>query len=223
MKKCVLIVDSNPLLAKGLQDLLSQCEHFQSDFAPSIAIATEMMQKQRYDVRIVDEDLLNETTGSFWEEFSPGIILTNQEPERLDSCNDMIDDIYLTKPFKFSDLLKCLESISSNNKWQLGPWYFQEGHHCVLAEGRRESLTVKESEILTYLCRANGNIVYREHLLRDIWGYKCDIDTHTLETHIYRLRCKIEPYLDKPQILVTEKNGYRLDNLSPSYQDSVRR
>ena len=71
-------------------------------------------------------------------------------------------------------------------------------------------LTEKETAILKFLLRAGDEPVSRDVLLNDVWGYHADVTTHTLETHIYRLRQKIEADPANAQLLVTEGGGYRL-------------
>ena len=214
MKRRILIVDSNRVFASGLQDLFSQAEYFASDVAHSVEQAEAMIDATHYDVRIVDEDWLNDSAWSIWEELPPAIILTNQKTDNdLDAgALNSGNDIYLAKPFKLTRLLKFLDQIFADDSWQVGSWQFKAQHSCLVRDEKHKELTEKESEILSYLCRAKGKIVKREHLLRDVWGYQRDIDTHTLETHIYRLRLKIEPAMDRPQTLLTAENGYRLDN-----------
>ena len=81
----------------------------------------------------------------------------------------------------------------------------------VLLEGaKRVRLTEKETNILKYLQRAGGT-VSREVLLHEVWGYNPAVSTHTLETHIYRLRQKIEKDPSHAQLLLTESGGYRLN------------
>lgn len=69
-------------------------------------------------------------------------------------------------------------------------------------------LTEKEVEILRFLHEANGETVSRDELLQKVWAYAKDVETHTLETHIYRLRQKIEADPANPQILLTRESGY---------------
>lgn len=71
-------------------------------------------------------------------------------------------------------------------------------------------LTEKEVEILVLLAAANGAAVSRDTLLGDVWKYAQDVETHTLETHIYRLRQKIEADPAQPQFLQTRDEGYCL-------------
>ena len=71
-------------------------------------------------------------------------------------------------------------------------------------------LTEKETAILKYLYRAEQRAVGRETLLGEVWGYNAGVTTHTLETHVYRLRQKIEKDPAKAQILITDAGGYKL-------------
>ena len=75
---------------------------------------------------------------------------------------------------------------------------------------RKVRLTEKETAILRFLYRAGQLPVSRETLLQEVWGYNSGVTTHTLETHIYRLRQKIERDAANPEILVTEAGGYKL-------------
>ena len=78
------------------------------------------------------------------------------------------------------------------------------------ANARKVRLTEKETAILRFLYRAGQQPVSRETLLQEVWGYNSGVTTHTLETHIYRLRQKIEKDAANPEILVTEAGGYKL-------------
>ena len=82
-------------------------------------------------------------------------------------------------------------------------------------------LTDKETSILKYLFRAGERPVSRDDLLNDVWGYNAGVTTHTLETHIYRLRQKIEENPAEAQILLTEPGGYRLEAVSDSQTATI--
>ena len=71
-------------------------------------------------------------------------------------------------------------------------------------------LTDKEAAVLKHLYRAQGRAVSREELLRHVWGREADLRSHALETHIHRLRRKVEPHADSPCLVVHEGGGYRL-------------
>jgi DNA-binding response OmpR family regulator len=78
------------------------------------------------------------------------------------------------------------------------------------ANKRKIHLTEKETAILKYLYRTGGQVVGREKLLVEVWGFNAAVTTHTLETHVYRLRQKIEKDPSRAEILITEQGGYRL-------------
>ena len=93
----------------------------------------------------------------------------------------------------------------------IGPYSFHPAQK-ILADGeaRKVRLTEKETEILKYLYRAGDNVVSRDTLLGEVWGYNAGVATHTLEPHVYRLRQKIEADPPNARLLVTEPGGYRL-------------
>jgi DNA-binding response OmpR family regulator len=94
----------------------------------------------------------------------------------------------------------------------VGPYTFHPGSKLLVAEkGSKLKLTEKETAILRYLYRAGRKPVPREVLLQEVWGYNSQVTTHTLETHIYRLRQKIEADPANARILMTEPGGYRLN------------
>jgi len=124
---------------------------------------------------------------------------------------------YVTKPFRFAVLLARvraqlrLHEASENVIFTIGPYTFRPSTKYLLnPKGGKIRLTEKETSILRYLYRANQKPVPRETLLQEVWGYNSGVTTHTLETHIYRLRQKIEQNAATPVILVTESRGYRL-------------
>jgi DNA-binding response OmpR family regulator len=122
----------------------------------------------------------------------------------------------LAKPFRLSALLARLSAHLSRHgamedqAIQLGPYQFRPSAKLLTGEGqRRIRLTEKETNILKFLHEA-GRTVPRETLLHEVWGYSPAVTTHTLETHIYRLRRKIEENPGQAKILITEDGGYRL-------------
>ena len=94
----------------------------------------------------------------------------------------------------------------------IGPYCFRPSAKFLLDEARNKKvrLTEKETTILKFLYQTGGRMVKRDALLNEVWGYNASVTTHTLETHVYRLRQKIEIDPSNAQILVTEPGGYRL-------------
>jgi DNA-binding response OmpR family regulator len=150
---------------------------------------------------------------------APIILLTGAAREELDQVNglDAGANDYVLKPFKFSVLLARIRAHlrshenSEDASYRIGPYEFRPGMR-VLIDGAQHKvrLTDKEAAILRYLYRSGEKPVGREELLREVWGYNAAVTTHTLETHIYRLRQKIEPDAQAPKLLITETGGYRL-------------
>jgi len=150
---------------------------------------------------------------------SPIIMLTGADTEAdtilgLDSgAND-----YITKPFKLGVLLARIRSQfrqheqSDDAVFTIGPYSFRPGVKMLVNAGTNKKirLTEKETAILKYLYRAGDKAIGRETLLGEVWGYNAGVTTHTLETHIYRLRQKIERNPTQAEIIVTEPGGYRL-------------
>ncbi|HEY0265227.1 MAG TPA: response regulator transcription factor [Rhizomicrobium sp.] len=121
----------------------------------------------------------------------------------------------LAKPFRFSALLARLHALSTHHGnsddavVRIGPYTFHPSAKLLQTDGRKVRLTEKETNILKFL-HASAGTVPRDILLHEVWGYGPAVATHTLETHIYRLRKKIEEDPAKAQILLTEGGGYRL-------------
>ena len=124
----------------------------------------------------------------------------------------------VTKPFKISVLLNGLRTSireheqSQHAVFQIGPYAFRPAAKIMvdMETEKKVRLTDKETAIVKFLYLAGERVVSRDDLLEEVWGYKSDVTTHTLETHVYRLRQKIEREPSNADFLVTEPNGYRL-------------
>jgi hypothetical protein len=124
--------------------------------------------------------------------------------------------IDLKRPARLGMLVRQLRQILDEpalylDEFAIGPYRFQPQDR-LLAKGAEGdiALTDKETDILVYLAKRAGQAVSRDDLLKHVWRYQEGIDTHTLETHIYRLRQKMEASAENPLFLVTEEGGYRL-------------
>ena len=149
---------------------------------------------------------------------SPVVMLTGQDSDSdqilgLDAgAND-----YVTKPFKFAVLLARIRAQlrqheqSEDAVFMIGHYTFKPAQKLLLDQGgNKVRLTEKETSILKYLYRAGEKVVTRDVLLHEVWGYNANVTTHTLETHIYRLRQKIEKDPSNAEMLLTETGGYKL-------------
>jgi DNA-binding response OmpR family regulator len=220
----ILIVDDDPELRGMLTEQLMLHEEFEAEGVDSGAKAIEAARREQHDLVIMDVGLPDidgrEAVRVLRKEGfkSPVIMLTGQDSESdtilgLESgAND-----YVTKPFRFAVLLARIRSqlrqheASEDAVFTIGPYTFRPSAKLLLnAKGGKIRLTEKETAILRYLYRAGQKPVSRETLLQEVWGYNSGVTTHTLETHIYRLRQKVEQDAASPAILVTEAGGYKL-------------
>jgi len=124
---------------------------------------------------------------------------------------------YVAKPFRFAVLLARIRvqlrqhEDSDDAEFAIGPYSFRPASKSLVdAKGAKLRLTEKEAAILRFLHRAERHVVSRDVLLKEVWGYNSNVTTHTLETHIYRLRQKIEIDPADARLLVTDAGGYKL-------------
>ena len=222
--KRLLLVDDDDTLCEMLAEQLQLHEEFQTDTANSGASALDAARSEYFDVIILDVGLPDMDGREVCRLMrrggvkSPIIMLTGADTDAdtilgLDAgAND-----YITKPFKLGVLLARLRAHirqherSDDAMFSIGPYTFQPSAKLLLdAESNRKiRLTDKETAILKYLYRAGNRVIGRDVLLDEVWGYNAGVTTHTLETHVYRLRQKIEQDPSRAQILVTEAGGYR--------------
>ena len=133
--------------------------------------------------------------------------------KKLDSQKEIV-----LKPIKVSDLLTAISrkialQNSGGKDLKIANYGFRRNEKVLinLDTEVRVRLTEKETDILWQLWQAPQNELSRQKLLSDVWGYNDEISSHTLETHIYRLRKKIENSSSEASILTTTENGYRLN------------
>jgi DNA-binding response OmpR family regulator len=138
-------------------------------------------------------------------------------------------DAALPLPLRFGRLLALVREMfrapaAPVSRITLGEHIFCEATQTLSGPDGERALTEKETAILARLARAQGDVVSRHVLLREIWGYNPSVTTHTLETHVHRLRRKIEATAAQPKLLLTAQGGYRLiseGDLTPSTQDAI--
>ena len=153
------------------------------------------------------------------EGFRGSILMLTAQSSDADIVNGLESGAndYVAKPFKFAVLLARIRAqlrqheASEDAIFQIGPYTFRPSAKMLVSErGSKLKLTEKETAILRFLYRAGQKVVSRDILLQEVWGYNATVTTHTLETHVYRLRQKIEPNPSSARILITEPGGYKL-------------
>ena len=220
----ILVVDDDSQLRDALTEQLSLHEEFEAVAAENGSKGVQATKAGQIDLVIMDVGL-PDIDGSEAVRIlrrsgfkAPIIMLTGNDTNSdtilgLESgAND-----YVTKPFRFAVLLARIRAqlrqheTSADAVFTIGPYTFRPRSKLLLNPmGNKVRLTEKETSILRYLYLAGQRPVSRETLLREVWGYNSGVTTHTLETHIYRLRQKIEKDAVAPATLVTEVGGYKL-------------
>ncbi|HTC08483.1 MAG TPA: response regulator transcription factor [Acetobacteraceae bacterium] len=224
----ILIVDDDVDFRQMLKTHLELDGQFAATaVATLVDAAVELNSRDsRFDAVILDVQLPDGNGPDFCARLRelgkkmPIILLTGFDSERdlvrgLDAgAND-----YIVKPFRVNEFqarlraqLRTFEN-SEHAVFTIGPYDFRPSTKLlqVRTDRRRIRLTEKEASILKYLYRAGSETVARPELLNEVWGYNATVTTHTLETHIYRLRQKMEYDPTDARILITERGGYRLD------------
>ena len=223
--KTILLIDDDDDLREALTEQFVITEEFAVVEAGTGADALQHLKNGLFDLLIVDVGLPDTDGRELCRLMrkqglkTPVIMLTGHATDAdtilgLDAgAND-----YVTKPFKFPVLLARIRSQlrqheqSEDAVFKLGPYSFRPALKLlVCADDTKIRLTEKETNILKFLYRAPIPVVPRDMLLQEVWGYNAAVTTHTLETHIYRLRQKIEPDPTNVQLLLTETGGYRLN------------
>ena len=221
--KRVLLVDDDQMLRSSLAEQLAADASYTVVEAGSCADGRARAAEGLYEFMILDIGLPDGDGRALCRELRdsgvscPIILLTAAESdadtiEGLDAgAND-----YVTKPFRFAVLMARVHAHlrshghSEDAQYRIGPYTFRPSAKLLIDEAAKKiRLTEKETNILKFLHRS-GETVPRETLLHEVWGYNPAVTTHTLETHIYRLRQKIEADPGRARLLVTESGGYRL-------------
>ncbi len=221
----ILIVDDDVALRQSLAEQLEFNEEFVCVECGTAAQALEAARNERFDTVVLDvglPDMDGRELCRLLRDFGvlvPIVMLTgaDSDADTVLGLESGADD-YVTKPFRLSVLLARLRAHlrqsahSDTAVFTIGPYIFRPGAKLLTDTGgrRRVRLTEKETAILKYLYRAGDRAIGRETLLGEVWGYNAGVTTHTLETHVYRLRQKIERDPTRAEILVTEPGGYRL-------------
>jgi DNA-binding response OmpR family regulator len=221
----ILIIDDDDALRHSLAEQLQLHEEFSAAEAGTGNEALESTKTQYFDAILLDVGLPDMDGRELCRVMrrngvrAPILMLTGADGEAdtilgLDSgAND-----YITKPFRLNVLLARLRAqlrqheASEDAVFAIGPYTFRPSSKTLTDDGKRRKvrLTEKETAILKYLYRAGEKTIGRAILLNEVWGYNSGVTTHTLETHVYRLRQKIERDPAKAEILITEPGGYRL-------------
>ncbi|PJN95943.1 DNA-binding response regulator [Amaricoccus sp. HAR-UPW-R2A-40] len=222
--KKILMVDDDADLREALADQLVMTEEFDVFEAGDGEGGLARARDEHYDLVLLDVGLPDMDGRELCRLMRkqgvkcPIIMLTGHvtDSDTIQGLESGAND-YIAKPFKLPVLLARIRAQlrqheqSEDAVFAVGPYTFKPAAKILIDErDKKIRLTEKETNILKYLYRASDAVVPRDELLHEVWGYNAGVTTHTLETHIYRLRQKIEPDPSSAKILVTEPGGYRL-------------
>ncbi len=222
--KKILLIDDDLELREALAEQLLVTEEFDVFEADTGALGVERAKNELFDLVILDvglPDMDGREVCRLMRKSQvkcPILMLTGHtsDADTILGLESGAND-YVTKPFKFAVLLARIRAQlrqhehSEDAVFNVGPYVFQpSAKQMTDGAGKRIRLTEKETNILKFLLRSADQVVSRDVLLHEVWGYNANVTTHTLETHIYRLRQKIEPDPSNASLLVTESGGYRL-------------
>ena len=221
----ILIVNSDNAILEIFSKRSELLEEFVSTGAECGYVALEKARHNDYDLIVLDLDLPDMDGREVCKQIrrigvrSPIIMMIDVEPNTDPTAILKLGaDDCITKPFKFIMLLSKIRTHiwqhegSGDLRFTVGPYIFYPSKKVLenAKENKKIRLTAKETAILRFLLRAGDRVTGRDVLLDEVWGYNSNVTTHTLETHVYRLRQKIEFGQANAQILVTEPGGYKL-------------
>jgi DNA-binding response OmpR family regulator len=220
----ILICDDDNDLREALVEQLSLYEEFETIQTDTATKGVGQARNDQIDLLIMDVGLPDMDGREAVKILrkngfkAPIIMLTGHDTDSdtvlgLEAgAND-----YVVKPFKFAVLLARIRAHLRQHEqtedatFAIGRYQFRPSSKLLVDErGAKVRLTEKETAILKFLYRAGERPISRDVLLHEVWGYNSGVTTHTLETHIYRLRQKIEKDPSTAELLVTEAGGYKL-------------
>ena len=154
------------------------------------------------DIMLPEEDglsVLRKLRESSETKDLPIIMLTakSTEYDKVIGLDGGADD-YVTKPFgtmelvaRVKALLRRAEPVSDGKEYSIGPLLLNPDKHIIRVDGQDVALTLKEFQLLCYLIRNKGNVMTRDRILQEIWGYEFDGENRTVDVHIRTLRSKL--------------------------------
>jgi DNA-binding response OmpR family regulator len=220
----ILIVDDEPEIVRGLEDNL-RFEGYETLAATDGTQALAVAASEAPDLVLLDIMMPKLSGWDVCRELRrrgidvPVIMLTarGEEVDRVLGLELGADD-YVTKPFSLRELLARVRAVlrrpgprHTGDELAFGDVRIHRRARRVFKSGKDVRMTRKEFDLLVYLAQHRGDVITRERLLDEVWGYERFPTTRTVDTHVLRLRRKLEADADHPAYIVTvHAQGYRL-------------
>jgi len=177
-------------------------------FKSLFRIINELENELNFNVIEVSEeiDLTNKLL-----KFNNSLIVTQKK--RVDNSNQLILN---QLPIKFSKLLEKINieflklQFNEKSKIDIGKYKIDLNSRYLISNDQKLKLTEKEADIIIYLYKSNSPVKINQ-LQKEVWGFKSKLETHTVETHIYRLRKKILEIFKDKDFIISKKNGYKIN------------
>ena len=223
----ILFISDNQHFYEALRKQIQLSQNLSLEFLATHEIIAPITNLTEYGVIILDTICLSHKKASeidFLKEIMglSSIALVQQKSDAdLAYIHEFLMDEVIFKPFKVSTLIRHVYELINRPRDiprqhnQFGSYTFIPDEKLLvhLDEHKQIRLTEKETAILQKLAAVKGKVVSRHTLLEEVWGYKTGVDSHTLETHMYRLRRKIEENGNEGPVLVTATNGYKIETI----------
>ncbi len=214
-----LLIDGDPASSHALAEQLAAADGVRVTLSISAAEAHSRTGLEDYDLVVVSTPPADPDDGAALDRLRAAVpdrpILLLVAAGAAAGPPPAWADDFLVRPFRVSMLLARIRLLLERRPdpgFAIGPYRFLATERLLVdrAGAREIRLTEKEAAILHYLAEAGDRPTPRELLLNEVWGYNSAVTTHTLETHVYRLRRKIESDPANAEILLCEPGGYRL-------------
>ena len=225
MKKKILFFEPNETLRGALVEKLETNKDFEVIQVSHLDAIPFEIKKLPFDLLIIGLD-----RGTFSLSSIKKFILEMQIVNKVLFVGDFNADKsvsfegssdkyhYIEKPFKIQKFMKKIDFIlakisgSLDITYTIGPFvFFPEKKTIILNNQPKIELTEKEAGILKCLLNTDEEIVDKETILKQVWGYNPSVTTNTLETHIYRLRQKLEIDQSIPRLIMSKGGGFKIN------------
>ena len=225
MKKKILLLEPNETLKVTLSEQLIVNKNFDVTPVDSLQDAKWHIAKSPFDLLILGENVSSYSVSSFLkfikerQVINKILFLKDYSSGEISSTEGFTDNHhFIEKPFRIQHLIKKIDFVlakisgSTDVTHRIGPFvFFPEKKIITFNDQTDIELTEKEVGILKCLLSSGEEIADKDEILKQVWNYNPGVTTHTLETHIYRLRQKLEISPSTPRIIVSESGGFKLN------------